>query len=120
MWPLSPLPPPPIPQRIREILKDYPELLDTLQNGLNNVILKPVRLTPPFEVAIWALEDGLESFIFRAKDELDAAEATGDAVAIERARLKERVMQAARSKAGGMRSLRELRQYFEANQRAFE
>lgn len=120
MWPLSPLPPPPIPQRIRELLKDYPELIETLQGSLNNVILNPSPMTPPFEVAVWALEDGLESFNSNAKKELRQARAADDAEAIALADQKERATSFARASGGGMRDLSELSRFFEKNERAFK
>lgn len=113
MWPLDSLPPPPVPQRLREMLKDYPGLLQELQDGLNKVITDPVKGTPPFEIAIWVLEDGLESFIVEARGELDAATASGDQATIEKAEDKLRLMFRARSSGGGMNNLSEVRRYFD-------
>jgi hypothetical protein len=53
---------PPVPQGLREMLKDYPEYIHRLQNDLMRVITKPSKSTPPFEVAIWELEGTLETF----------------------------------------------------------
>ena len=117
MWPLDPLPQPPVPQRLREMLKDYPDLIQRLQEGLDEVITKPVRATPPFEVAIWALEDTLSAFIFEAREELEVAEASGHAVTIEKADKKVRLMLSARSSGGGLRDLSELDAYFDAYKR---
>jgi len=102
MWPLDPLPPPPVPQRLREILKDYPELIQTLQEDLNSVITDPIRGTPPFELAIWRLEDALSAFIDQSRRELDAVKAGGDPEAIEQAEKKVRLMLGARSSGNGM------------------
>jgi hypothetical protein len=115
MWPLSPLPQPPLPQRIKEYLGEYPDLLERLQQGLNDVVLEPSLATPPFEVAIWALKDSLETFYIDAQAELHAARDAGDAMAITRAEKKEIAVGYAGSSGYGMRDLRELRQYFEEN-----
>ena len=115
MWPLDPLPPPPVPQRLREILKDYPELIQTLQEDLNSVITDPIRGTPPFELAIWRLEDALSAFINEVRRELDAVKADGDPETIEKTEEKLRIMFRARSSGGGMNNLSEVRRYFDAH-----
>jgi hypothetical protein len=89
MWPFKPASPPPVPQKLREMLKEYPELIERLQESLNKVITDPVKSEPPFEVAIWRLEGALDSFFAEASKELQAAEASGDAEAIEKAKRKE-------------------------------
>lgn len=104
---------PPVPLRLREMLKDYPGHIDRLQEALNTVIDKPSKATPPFEVAIWVLESRLGTFITEARDELKAAEATGSTEAISRAKLKELLMSKARSVNGGMSDLGDLWVYFE-------
>jgi hypothetical protein len=119
VWPFDPLPQPPIPQRMREILKDYPDLIQRLQEGLNKVVTKPVRGTPPFEVAIWTLEDMLDAFVSDARGELETAETDGDPVAIKQADSKIDVMLSAGSSGGGMRNLSELREYFQVQKGAF-
>jgi hypothetical protein len=86
------LPPPPVPQRLREMLTEYPEHIERLQEALNTVIEKPSKVTPPFEVAIWVLESRLGAFIAEAREQLKAAEVSGDAVAIAKADEKERLM----------------------------
>jgi hypothetical protein len=101
------------------MLKDYPEHIQELQRSLNLVVEKPSIGTPPFEVAIWALEDELGSFISEARSELQAAEASGDAVAIERAKDKELLMLHARSK-GGWIADEGLWDYFQVNKGAFK
>lgn len=40
------LPPPPVPERLREMLKDYPEHVDRLQAALTDYVLKPFKLMP--------------------------------------------------------------------------
>jgi hypothetical protein len=113
------LPQPPVPEKLREMLKDYPEQIERLQEVLNPFATPKVRLMP-FDEAIWALEGRLETFIHEASAELKAAEATGDAQAIARAELKERLMFRAASSNGGMRNLHELKLYFDAHKQAFE
>lgn len=89
---MAPLPPPPVPQRLREMLKDYPGHIERLQEVLNKGVEKPSPVTPPFEVAIWMLEGATEEFIQQAREELKAAEASGDAAVIGRAKEKEFLM----------------------------
>ncbi|MFZ5662646.1 MAG: hypothetical protein ACOY9B_08065 [Pseudomonadota bacterium] len=98
-----PIPPPPVPQRLREMLKDYPDLIERLQQALNTVTDKPSKVTPPFEVAIWMLEGGLATFIAEAREELEAAEASGDPDQIARAKSKLDLMFSAHSGNDGMR-----------------
>jgi hypothetical protein len=111
---------PPVPQGLREMLKDYPEYIHRLQNDLMRVITKPSKSTPPFEVAIWELEGTLETFIDEAREELKAAEARGDTEAIARADQKERLMFRAYSKNGGMADLDDLWSYFQAHEELFK
>jgi hypothetical protein len=113
------LPPPPVPQKLREMLKDYPGHIERLQEVLKPFATPKVRLMP-FDEAIWALEGRLDTFISEARAELKAAEATGDMQAIERAEAKERLMFRAASGNGGMRNLHELKLYFDAHKDAFE
>ncbi|MCW4455295.1 hypothetical protein OK348_10875 [Flavobacterium sp. MXW15] len=83
---------PPIPEGLREMLKDYPEHLQTLQKDLNRVVSNPLKGTPVLEQAIWALEGALETFIFEAQDELKLAEASGDVERVARAKEKDILM----------------------------
>lgn len=108
---------PPVPLRLREILKDYPVHIDRLQEALNTVIDKPSKATPPFEVAIWVLESRLETFISEARNELKTAESSGDSEVISRASQKEPVMSKARSVNDGLSDLGELRAHFEQQKR---
>lgn len=104
---------PPVPQRLREMLKEYPGHIDRLQEALNTLIEKPSRGTPPFEVAIWVLESRLSTFITEARNRVKAAETSGDAEAIAHARQEEALMSKARSVNGGMSDLGDLWAYFE-------
>ncbi|MCW4455296.1 hypothetical protein OK348_10880 [Flavobacterium sp. MXW15] len=82
---------PPIPEGLREMLKDYPDHIERLQEALVTVMAKPSN-TPPLERAIWALEGRLETFMFEARDELKLAEASGNAERIARAKEKDILM----------------------------
>ncbi|KPL49269.1 hypothetical protein XAXN_08575 [Xanthomonas axonopodis] len=106
------LPAPPVPQKLRELLKDYPELIQRLQDVLDNYIRKPNRLMP-FDGAIWALEGRLGSFISEAREELEAAYASGDTAAIEKAEKKDFAVGCSRLNMGPMA---DLAAYFEGAQ----
>ncbi|MFA0923866.1 hypothetical protein K4A87_03535 [Xanthomonas fragariae] len=110
----KPIPPPPVPQKLREILKDYPELIQRLQDVLDAYVQKPYKLMP-FEGAIWALEGRLGSFVSEAREELQIAEASGESIAIMKAEKKEFLMLHAYSKNGGMSDLDALWEYIEEN-----
>lgn len=86
------LPRPPVPQRLQEMLQDYPGHIGRLQEGLNTVVDKPSHLTPPFEVAVWVLESRLEAFYREAETELEAARAHGNPELIAQADEKQRLM----------------------------
>jgi hypothetical protein len=86
---------PPVPAKLREMLKDYPEHIERLQNALNSVKDRRIKSIPPFEAAAWALEDTLAWFIREARIELADAEASSDPQAIARAQGKEKLMFAA-------------------------
>ncbi|KRB07357.1 hypothetical protein ASD86_14085 [Lysobacter sp. Root690] len=103
---------PPIPPRLRELLKDYPDHLERLQESLNDYIRAPFRVMP-FDGAIWSLEGTLGSFISEAREELKIAEASGNAEAIEKAKAKDVLMFRAHSVNGGMSDLHDLRAYFQ-------
>lgn len=111
------LPPPPVPQQLREMLKDYPEHIDRLQQSLNRLVVKPRHGIGLFEQAIWVLEGELESFMDEAEDELEAAEASGDVQAIQKAKETDFVMGCTRMNMGGMP---DLMAYFDAHKEAFE
>jgi len=89
---------PPVPQRLRDMLKDSPEHIHRLQADLNRVVEEPFEGPPMLEQAVWAMEDALHSFFEEARKELCAAEASGDPDAIERATAKTSCMSRIRSK----------------------
>jgi hypothetical protein len=109
------LPHPPVPQKLREMLKDYPEYVDELQQALNRLIAAPMHGTPLFEQAIWVLEAALESFISEARDELKIAQANGAPDEVERAKAKELLM----LHASGLRGLHDLHAYIKAKEGGF-
>ena len=114
------LSPPSVPQRLREMLKDYPEHVERLQEVLTPFAVPKTRFMP-FDEATWALEGRLESFINEAREELAIAEASGDTTTLERAKVKLDLMFDARSRNfGGLHDLEELWNYFQINKEAFE
>ncbi|OAX89031.1 hypothetical protein A7D16_08045 [Xanthomonas nasturtii] len=73
---------PPVPQGLRESFKDYPDHIARLESALQESVDKPSPITPPFEFAIWAIEDCLDTFIDESRERLRVAEQTGDPEAI--------------------------------------
>ncbi len=110
---------PPVKAKLRELLKDYPDLIQRLQEVLDDYFKKPDR-SIPFDGAIWALEGRLGSFMSEAREELKSAEASGDPVAIEKAQVKERLTRFARSSNRGMSDLNELWDYVEQHKAALK
>lgn len=104
---MSTIPPPPVPKALREMLKDYPEHIQTLQERLNRAMLKRSRSVPPFEEAVWALEDAIGAFIPEARRELETAKAGGDPKVIEEAKKKDFAVGSARLDMGDLSDLRE-------------
>ncbi|MGM9428601.1 hypothetical protein [Hydrogenophaga sp. MI9] len=107
---------PPLPQVLREALKDYPELIDGLQEVISDLEVRPgmskARRTDLLELAIGSLEDRLDSYLSNTAQELREAEATGDVALIEKAREKEMLMVGCRG--GGLRdSYDELIKFFD-------
>lgn len=106
-------PSPRVPAKLREMLKDYPEHIEQLQKALISVSHGRQSYAPPFEAAVWLLEDCLTSFVAEARAELATAEASGDPKAIAQSQKKEKLMSFARSSNIGMARLSDLRKYFE-------
>ena len=92
------LPPPPVPAELREQLKDYPELIERIQEALNLTVLDPPG-TPLFERFIWTLQGELGLFYSEVREELNVARAADDADAIARAERKEFQVYFARMRA---------------------
>ncbi|MCU1125268.1 hypothetical protein JAK51_03310 [Stenotrophomonas maltophilia] len=54
---------PPVPATLREMLKDYPEHIERLQEVLNRSVERSRKIPfMPFDNAIWALEGRLQTF----------------------------------------------------------
>lgn len=109
------LPVPPIPQRLRELLKDYPDHLALIQQDLNYLVLDHAKSIPLFEQVLWILEGRTSAFIREAVTELDVAKASGDAEAIANAEAKEELMFRSGDINNGLKGLHELWDYFEAS-----
>jgi hypothetical protein len=103
---------PPVPQGLREMLKDYPEHIQTLQDDLNKVVAKRSPGIDPFDRAIWMLESALGVFISEAREELKVAEANGNVEAISKADAKFRLMLDCRPSV--VWKLKGLMEYFDA------
>jgi hypothetical protein len=101
------------------MLKDYPGHLVRLQEVLNTVVDGPKKAkgSPDytFEVATWALEGRLGTFVHEAQDELEAAQAGGDAEATALAKQQLSLMRRSSNSGGGMSNLNEVWDYLEAN-----
>ncbi len=78
---------PPVPSRLREMLKDYPELIEKIQEVLNKVAAN--GLDPRFDWAVTRLKDTMEAFYIDAASALREVEKLGDTEAIALARKKE-------------------------------
>lgn len=109
---MSRLATPPVPQTLREMLKDYPELIQRLQEELNYVVEKPSPLTHPFERAIWILEDTFDAFMSEAREEIKAAEGIGDPDVVALAKARKFAVCSARADLG---DLSDLCAYFNAS-----
>jgi len=96
------------------MLKDYPEHIEEIQRSLNDVAAKPLKGTPVFEQALWALEGALGSFIDEARDQLELAEAAGDPEEIAKAKQRELLMLRTRLQ----RDWDDLWEFFEGNRGA--
>lgn len=107
------LPSPPIPQRLRELLKDYPGHLARIQEVLNRVAMDHAKSIPLFEQAIWALEGRTSAFIREAQAELEAAQAAGDVEEIALAETKASLMRRAADPNSGLKGLHELWDFFQ-------
>ncbi len=116
------LPPPPIPQRLRELLKDYPQHLMRIQEVLNRVVLDHAKSVPLFEQAVWALEGRTSAFIREAQAELEATQEAGDPAAIARAEAKAKLMRRSGNSNDGLKLffMDDLWDYFEANKETFK
>ncbi|MGM9428605.1 hypothetical protein [Hydrogenophaga sp. MI9] len=87
---------PPVPKVLQEALKDYPELIAELQEGLKTVGRAPgmskAQLTDQLEATIAVLEARLGVFAMRAAEERTRANATGDEEAMADAKANDLLM----------------------------
>lgn len=87
---------PPVPQLLREKLKDYPEILVDLQESLNRGGRSPGMsksdLTDEFEAAIWRLRDGLDHYAIDAAKKLRLEEGAGNTEQIAKAKAHKALM----------------------------
>lgn len=74
-----PRPPlPPVPRSLRSALKNHPDHLERLQLALQGVAVAPTTRLPRIDMAVMAIDDRLNRFLAEARDELDAAQRSGD------------------------------------------
>lgn len=103
---MPPPSPPPVPQKLREMLEDYPEHICRLQEVLDYLVETPSAGVDPFDRAIWLLEGRLETFKNEARKDLKAAEASGNAETIARAKMKISIFGAVRADMGPLTDLK--------------
>jgi hypothetical protein len=87
-----------VPAALRERLRKHPAHIQRLQQALSSVSTAGRESIPRFELAVWALEGRLGSFLSEARDELDAARAAGDRKEVKRAEANVRLMSEIRLK----------------------
>lgn len=76
---------PPVPEGLQKIFQEYPEYMDRLKSAIKESVDSPSLVTPPLEIAIWNLEDCLDSILGEVNRELREAEEDGDPVKLEAA-----------------------------------
>jgi hypothetical protein len=108
-------PPPQVPRTVREVLKDYPELIEDLQDGLTTTHYGS-RGPMDFDRAVWLLQDMLDADWGDADNEAEQAEAREDQQAAERAKRKRRTISEARHEVYGDG---DLSSYFKTYEKAF-
>jgi len=84
---MSRIPPPPVPRTVRELLQDYPELIQRLQEDLKKSHNGPLGALD-LDRTIWLLKDMLESDWIDARRERERAKARGDEEAARQAEKK--------------------------------
>lgn len=95
---------PPVPKVLQEALKDYPELIAKLGEGLKTVGVRAgmsrAQRTDELERAFGVLEGDMDDFVERAHKELAAANASTDASKADAARKKLHALQLHRRDGG--------------------
>ena len=109
------IPQPPVPQFLRETLKDYPEIIQDIQEVLNRVVTKG---PPRFDWAYDRLTDTLSAHRSDAYEALKEIEQTGDSQAMYKAKIKYDALVEAKHVGGA--DFDELQSYFETYKGAFE
>lgn len=89
---------PPVPASLRERLRKHPAHIQRLQQALSSVSADGRESIPRFELAVWALQGRLGSFLSEARDELDVARAAGERKEVKRAEATVRLMSEIRLK----------------------
>lgn len=114
------IPQPPVPQFLREMLKDYPEIIQDIQDGLNEIVAKYLerKWGTPFNEVSEELESALSHHRFEASEALKEAEQTGDSQAIYKAKIKGDAVSEAYHVGGA--DFDELQNYFETYRGMFE
>ncbi|MGH8080480.1 MAG: hypothetical protein ACREP7_07895 [Lysobacter sp.] len=80
----SALIPPEVPAQLRELLKDYPPCVESLQEVLNE-FADPTPRVQPLDEAIWALQNRLDRFLQQAVRQFEAARADGNLLQMDEA-----------------------------------
>ncbi|WP_139175207.1 hypothetical protein [Lysobacter enzymogenes] len=106
---MPPLPPPPVPQKLREMLGGYPEHIVRLQEVMNHLAATSSVGVGLFERAVWLLEGRLDTFISEARSEISAAQIDGDSERLARANAMRAVFGKARMQLPGL--LPDLQEY---------
>lgn len=112
------LPPIPIPPRLLDLLREYPDSIKEIRDRLDRYLKDPDGLQP-LDHAIWALEDKLDTLISKAQSEVERAKTSGDAEALANAKAKVSVMFSAYSKNDGLRDLGSIVDYFSKYEKTF-
>lgn len=108
-------PPPQVPRTVREVLKDYPEVIEDLQDGLTTTHYGS-RGPMDFDRAVWLLKDMLGGDMSKAYSEEDHAKARGDLEAAAQANKKATALAKARHEVYGDG---DLSSYFKAHEKDF-
>lgn len=116
---MLPLAPPPVPRSLRDMLKDYPDCVERLQDSLNRYVGNP-SAKDPYRGAILELQGALGALSAESGNELAAARAAGDAEMIDGASKKVHQLFAAGWFVFEMVDMDDLLDYFRANKDAFK
>lgn len=115
---LPPLPPPSVPQSLCDMLKDYPDCVERLQDCLNRYVGNP-SYRDLFRGAILALQGTLQTLSAEAGNELAAAKVTDDTGMIASASKRQQQLFTAGWFVFEMVDMEDLWAYFRANKDAF-